>query len=266
MDPERRLRVQAIVQKTENEADKNIKRKQFSKHLANSQLETDKVTDSKIMGAKNKQKIREQFYEERALRIKEDCMFDLKEEEKHQAASHFKYEINTAEAHTGCIPIIDELDKNKQMWDLLILIMAIFNSFAVPLEYVVTELIEQPSYQIIDLIINILFIFDIIIGFRTTYFNAEGMEIRSPKQLAIKYLTGMFLVDFFSSIPYRYAKLILPAAGWEDAHDTRLLLGTCIHGWGNYEAIRKHRGLWADAPPLAVEPRVVRVHVRRRVG
>ena len=89
--------------------------------------------------------------------------------------------------------------------------MAIFNSFAVPLEYVVTELIEQPSYQIIDLIINILFIFDIIIGFRTTYFNAEGMEIRSPKQLAIKYLTGMFLVDFFSSSPYRYAKLILPA-------------------------------------------------------
>ena len=94
------------------------------------------------MGAKNKQKIRKQFYEERALRIKEDCMFDLKEEEKHQAASHFKYEINTAEAHTGCIPIIDELDKNKQMWDLLILIMAIFNSFAVPLELVVTDLGE----------------------------------------------------------------------------------------------------------------------------
>ena len=23
------------------------------------------------------------------------------------------------EAHTGCIPIIDELDKNKQIWDLL---------------------------------------------------------------------------------------------------------------------------------------------------
>ena len=134
--------MQAIVQKTENEADKNIKRKQFSKHLANSQLETDKVADSKIMGAKNKQKIRKQFYEERALRIKEDCMFDLKEEEKHQAASHFKYEINSAEAHTGCIPIIDELDKNKQMWDLLILIMAIFNSFAVPLELVVTDLGE----------------------------------------------------------------------------------------------------------------------------
>ena len=89
------------------------------------------------------------------------------------------------EAHTGWLPIIDELDKNKQIWDLLILVMAIFNSFAVPLEYVITELPENPGYQYLDLIINILFIFDIGIGFRTTYFDATGMEIRDPKQLAL---------------------------------------------------------------------------------
>ena len=26
----------------------------------------------------------------------------------------------------------------------------------------------------------------------------------------MKYLTGMFFVDFFSSIPYRYAKIVFP--------------------------------------------------------
>ena len=98
---------------------------------------------------------------------------------------HYKFLSNTVEAHTGWLPIIDELDKNKQIWDLLILVMAIFNSFAVPLEYVITELPENPGYQYLDLIINILFIFDIGIGFRTTYFDATGMEIRDPKQLAL---------------------------------------------------------------------------------
>ena len=82
--------------------------------------------------------------------------------------------------------------------------MAIFNSFAVPLEKVITELENNPSYQTLDLIINILFIFDIVIGFRTTYFDAWGNEIRSPKLIAKKYIKGMFFIDLFSSIPYRY--------------------------------------------------------------
>lgn len=44
---------------------------------------------------------------------------------------------------SGIFPIIEELNKNKQIWDGLILIMAIFNSFAVPFEYVITDLEEN---------------------------------------------------------------------------------------------------------------------------
>lgn len=144
------------------------------------------------------------------MQIQADCDFKIQEEHDYQKKRHHFYESNTAGAYKGWLPIIDELDKNKQIWDLLILIMAIFNSFAVPLEYVVTELVENSTYQAVDLVINILFIFDIIVGFRTTFFNAEGMEIRDPKQLAMKYLKGMFVIDFLSSIPYRYVKIIFP--------------------------------------------------------
>ena len=59
--------------------------------------------------------------------------------------------------------------------------MAIFNSFAAPLEYVVTDLQDNTNYQIIDLMINIFFLGDICLGFRTTYFDAMGAEIRDPK-------------------------------------------------------------------------------------
>ena len=55
-----------------------------------------------------------------------------------------------------------------------------------------------------------MFIFDIVIGFRTTYFDSSGMEIRAPKQIARNYLKGMFLVDLFSSIPYRLVAKVIP--------------------------------------------------------
>ena len=49
--------------------------------------------------------------------------------------------------------------------------MAIFNSFAVPLEYVITDLENSSFYTTLDLIINLFFLLDIVIEFRTTYFE-----------------------------------------------------------------------------------------------
>ena len=116
-----------------------------------------------------------------------------------------------AEEKKSWLPIIDELNKYKQMWDGLVLIMAIFNSFAVPLEYVMTSLEYNSDYQTLDLIINIMFLFDILLGFRTTYFDSQGQEVRDSGLIVKNYLRGMFVVDFLSSIPYRYFALIVPA-------------------------------------------------------
>ena len=79
-----------------------------------------------------------------------------------------------------------------------------------PLEYVVTELSENNSYQVLDLIINFMFLIDIIIGFRTTFFDSQGREVRDPKLITANYLKGMFIVDFLSSIPYRYVSMVIP--------------------------------------------------------
>ena len=62
-----------------------------------------------------------------------------------------------------------------------------------------------------------MFLFDILLGFRTTYFDAQGMEVRDPKQISKNYLQGMFMVDFLSSIPYRYAQQIVPVIGYFSA-------------------------------------------------
>ena len=54
------------------------------------------------------------------------------------------------------------------------LLFAIFNSFAVPLEYVLSFLQESSLYNTVDFVINMLFMIDILLGFMTTYFDAQG--------------------------------------------------------------------------------------------
>ena len=46
-DPDKRLRVTAIIEKTINEAKAKINKKQFAKHLQNSKINPKEVLDSK---------------------------------------------------------------------------------------------------------------------------------------------------------------------------------------------------------------------------
>ena len=57
-------------------------------------------------------------------------------------------------------------------WNNFVLILAIFNSFAVPVEMTVyPELTGHSWYFISDVIINILFIIDILVQFNTSIYN-----------------------------------------------------------------------------------------------
>jgi hypothetical protein len=46
---------------------------------------------------------------------------------------------------------------------------------------------------------------DVILNFRTTYIHPTSREeISNPKQIAKRYLKGMFWVDLLASIPFKY--------------------------------------------------------------
>ena len=54
----------------------------------------------------------------------------------------------------------------------------------------------------IDACVDLIFLIDIIIRFRTTYLDPkESEEIRDPHRIAITYLKGPFVIDFISSVP-----------------------------------------------------------------
>lgn len=56
---------------------------------------------------------------------------------------------------------------------------------------------------IIDQTINIIFLIDILISFRTTYYNKRGEEVFDPKHIAKEYFKSFrFWADFLSCIPF----------------------------------------------------------------
>lgn len=101
--------------------------------------------------------------------------------------------------------IISETGAVRLVWDMAVIIFAIYNSIMTPF-----LIAFDPPWSnslaivLVDWIINIFFIVDILINFRTTYTNTKtGAEVWEPKKIAKHYvLGGKFWIDILSSIPF----------------------------------------------------------------
>ncbi|KJH43957.1 cyclic nucleotide-binding domain protein [Dictyocaulus viviparus] len=56
--------------------------------------------------------------------------------------------------------------------------------------------------EIVDLIVDIMFIVDIIINFRTTYVNENDEVVSHPGKIAIHYFKGWFIIDMIAAVPF----------------------------------------------------------------
>jgi hypothetical protein len=84
------------------------------------------------------------------------------------------------------------------------MILAIYNAFSIPFniafepEYAIT-----PGMIAIDFCIDMLFMADIGLNFRTSFLNPKtGDEIKNPREIARSYVIGgRFILDLLSSFP-----------------------------------------------------------------
>ena len=54
-----------------------------------------------------------------------------------------------------------------------------------------------------DSFVDLVFFIDLFINMRTTYMSqTTGEEIKDPKMIAKRYITGRFIVDLLSTIPF----------------------------------------------------------------
>lgn len=106
----------------------------------------------------------------------------------------------------------------KAAWDWIILAFVIYTAIEIPFEvaFVIprqTEvntsrfgaLVALSPIAIGNLIVDLLFIIDIPINFRSAVVDKDTEEVISnPRRIAILYLKSWFVVDFVAAIPFEF--------------------------------------------------------------
>jgi hypothetical protein len=57
-------------------------------------------------------------------------------------------------------------------------------------------------FVIMDVFIDLTFVADIFINFRTAFVNFRGKLVESSKEMALNYIKGSFILDLFATIPF----------------------------------------------------------------
>ncbi|XP_052893381.1 potassium voltage-gated channel subfamily H member 8 [Anopheles moucheti] len=88
----------------------------------------------------------------------------------------------------------------KGCWDWMILVATFYVAIAVPYNaaFVKTDRLTMVS----DVVVEALFIVDILVNFRTTYVSRKGEVVSDSKSIALNYLRSWFIVDLLAALPF----------------------------------------------------------------
>lgn len=98
-----------------------------------------------------------------------------------------------------------QTNKFRMNWDLLIIVLALYNCIMIPLGLAFSKDInDSQTINIIERIVDVFFLLDIVLNFRTTYINPKtNIEIIEPMKVAKNYMSSIrFPVDVLASIPF----------------------------------------------------------------
>ncbi|XP_004374291.1 potassium voltage-gated channel subfamily H member 6 isoform X3 [Trichechus manatus latirostris] len=121
-----------------------------------------------------------------------------------------EYKLQAPRIHRGTILHYSPF---KAVWDWLILLLVIYTAVFTPYSasFLLSDQDESRrgdcSYTcslltVVDLIVDIMFVVDIVINFRTTYVNTNDEVVSHPRCIAVHYFKGWFLIDMVAAIPF----------------------------------------------------------------
>ncbi|KAL0966130.1 hypothetical protein UPYG_G00291270 [Umbra pygmaea] len=101
----------------------------------------------------------------------------------------------------------------KAVWDWVILLLVIYTAIFTPYSaaFLLSDqegaAMQNCGYScspltMVDLIVDIMFIVDIVINFRTTYVNTNDEVVSQSQRIAVHYFKGWFLIDMVAAIPF----------------------------------------------------------------
>lgn len=115
--------------------------------------------------------------------------------------------------------MIHHNDPRRLNWDLVIIVLAVYNCIAIPLNLTFAKGGDNNvGVFILERVIDVFFIVDIGLNFRTTYVNPKkNLEITNPKRIAKNYMNSVrFPIDILASIPF---EVFAASASSEDEDD-----------------------------------------------
>uniref|UniRef100_A0A8P4GFP4 Cyclic nucleotide-binding domain-containing protein n=1 Tax=Dicentrarchus labrax TaxID=13489 RepID=A0A8P4GFP4_DICLA len=94
----------------------------------------------------------------------------------------------------------------KALWDWLILLATFYVAVAVPYTVSFTpyhDTVAASYFTIVsDILVEMLFIIDIILNFRTTFVSQSGQVVYESRSICVHYATTWFFVDLLAALPF----------------------------------------------------------------
>ncbi|TUD02853.1 Potassium voltage-gated channel subfamily H member 4 [Bagarius yarrelli] len=95
---------------------------------------------------------------------------------------------------------------SKALWDWMILLATFYVAVTVPYNVCFTPYVESDtearSTIVSDIAVEMLFILDIVLNFRTTYVSQSGQVVYDSRSICIHYAATWFFVDLVAALPF----------------------------------------------------------------
>lgn len=91
------------------------------------------------------------------------------------------------------------------VWDLTSVALLLYVAIVIPLRACFDLAVDLWSFAFwFDAIVDVYFICDVALNFRTSFFDKNGFREERPRKMALHYMKGWFLIDFVSCMPFGY--------------------------------------------------------------
>lgn len=93
--------------------------------------------------------------------------------------------------------------KLKIRFDLIIILLSVYNAIVAPLEFAFPNLTFFAWLTVFNVCVDLAFLVDVFLTFRTSYYDDRIEEfITDNKAIAWNYMKGRFWVDVLASFPF----------------------------------------------------------------
>ena len=101
---------------------------------------------------------------------------------------------------TGQAGVLHPSQGFKLKWDLCFVGLIMYSAVAIP--YAIGFDVTFTGFlAVVDILVDVAYLLDICVSFRTAYHNEKGKIVYNPRKIARHYLRGEFTLDFAASAP-----------------------------------------------------------------